>query len=296
MKRLLNPRYLCFLRNPTDRSTNHGVNILPVDVSDNKTNPTGNYLFVAYTAEQFRHESKEDMEALHHIAETATRSAGLAAYWIGSSCMPDERELEEDVYRISDVIRGAAALCIAVGPSNDSGDMTTWDMLRQWGERLWTFPEVLLSPARTPILVYTRGQLGAPLSMSKSQFPSRAWADAAVARQLVDHYEGNLTLGKLELDTIALQCLHSRKTKHQHLAGDHSYALMGLLRVRPKVDRTDSAFQAFARLSLANDSDQLLERLVCTLPKTPGQHWSSMDDAWNANLWDIYPSCQIAGK
>ena len=53
---------------------------------------------------------------------------------------------------------------------------------------------------------------------------------------------------------------------------------MGLLRLRPKVDSTDSAFQAFARLSLANDSDLLLERLICTLPKSPEQHWSIMDD------------------
>ena len=39
----------------------------------------------------------------------------------------------------------------------------------------------------------------------------------------------------------------------------------GLLRQRPVVDRTDSEFQAFARLSLANDSDSLLEGLMCLL-------------------------------
>ena len=43
---------------------------------------------------------------------------------------------------------------------------------------------------------------------------------------------------------------------------------MGLLRLRPKIDRTDSPFQAFARLSLANDSDMLLERLMCILPES----------------------------
>jgi hypothetical protein len=64
---------------------------------------------------------------------------------------------------------------------------------------------------------------------------------------------------------------------------------MGLLRVRPQIDPTDSAFQAFARLSLANDSDQLLERLICVLPKSPNQPWHSMDDAYNAKLWDILP-------
>lgn len=296
MERLLSPRYLCFIRNPDDRTTNHGVSVQKIDTSDNGNGATCNYLFVAYTAKQFNHQSEDDMKALHQIAETAARSAGLPAYWIGCSCMPDDNQMEEDVFRISDIIRGAAALCIAVGPSHESTEkeQTTWSMLRQWGERLWTFPEVLLSPRGSPILVYTRGQLGKPLPMAKNQFASQVWADAAVARQLVDHYEGNLTLGRLELDTIALQCLHSRKTT-QYLPGDHSYALMGLLRVRPKVNHTDSAFQAFARLSLANDSDKLLERVVCTLPKTPDQHWSSVDDAWNASLWDVYPSCQVAG-
>jgi hypothetical protein len=90
----------------------------------------------------------------------------------------------------------------------------------------------------------------------------------------------------------------SRKITSQHLTvlkGDHSYALMGLLRLRPKIDRTDSPFQAFARLSLANDSDMLLERLMCILPESPIQHWSSVSDAYGVNVWDIYPTCQVAG-
>lgn len=49
------------------------------------------------------------------------------------------------------------------------------------------------------------------------------------------------------------------------------------------------------RLSLANDSDLLLERLTCVLPRDPNQPWYIMDDAYGASLWDIYPSCQIAG-
>jgi hypothetical protein len=77
--------------------------------------------------------------------------------------------------------------------------------------------------------------------------------------------------------------------------GDHAYALMGLLLIRPTVDNTDSSFQAFARLSLANDSDKLLERLMCFLPKTQDQHWAAVSDAYGVKLWDIYPTCQIAG-
>lgn len=112
---------------------------------------------------------------------------------------------------------------------------------------------------------------------------------------MVDHYEGNLILSQLELVTLALECLHKRETT-QYFNGDHSYALMGLLRIRPKIDPSDTAFQAFARLSLANGSDQLLERLVCVLPKDPHQPWHSMDDAYNAKLWQILPQDRsIAG-
>jgi len=70
---------------------------------------------------------------------------------------------------------------------------------------------------------------------------------------------------------------------------------MGLLRLRPKINPTDTSFQAFARLSLANDSDMLLERLMCILPQQSAQHWSSVSDAFGVNLWDIYPTYQIAG-
>lgn len=48
------------------------------------------------------------------------------------------------------------------------------------------------------------------------------------------------------------------------------------------------------RLSLANDSDKLLERYICTLPKEPNQPWYEMTDAYGSSLWDIDPVCQVA--
>jgi hypothetical protein len=73
--------------------------------------------------------------------------------------------------------------------------------------------------------------------------------DPLVSRQLVDHFLN-------ELVTIALDCLSRRKT-HRKFPGDVSYALMGLIRRRPAVEPRDSESMAFARLSLANDSDRL---------------------------------------
>jgi hypothetical protein len=198
------------------------------------------------------------------------------------------------VWRISDVIRGCVMVAIAIGPPSSNPYATSDQNLRQWGTRMWTFPEVLLAPSGKPIMVYSRGNEHSPFSVAKNQFAAQAWGDSASSRQLIDHYEGNLILSRLELVTLALGCLNRRETS-EYLPGDHAYALMGLLRRRPMVDPTDSAFQAFARLSLANDSDRLLERLICTLPASPSQPWFSVNDGYGSKLWDIDPSIQISG-
>jgi hypothetical protein len=142
-------------------------------------------------------------------------------------------------------------MIIAVGQSKGKAAISpefTYALLVQWGTRMWTFPEVLLSPG-VSIPVYTRGgDLGAPLIVAKNQFAGRVWGelDAAESRQLIDHYLGNLGLSRLELAVTALKCLYDRQTT-EHLPGDQAYALMGLLRMRPQIDQTDSPFQAFAR-------------------------------------------------
>ena len=286
IERALRPRYICFVEDK-------GFSLVNVSEWEQEHKDESlDYVFVAYSTTQFVQDDVKDMEALHAIAQRATKDAGFRAYWIGCSCMPDEHEMEKDVYRINDVVRGARSVVIAIGYNNSGGSSDDAELLRQWGARMWTYPEVLLSP-NNDIKVFFR--IGKRVrTIAKKQFAGEVWTDASASRQLLDHYEGNLILSSLELVTIALSCLYSRKTT-EYLPGDHSYALMGLLRIRPKVEPKDTAFQAFARLSLANDNNMLLERLMCTLPKTPGQHWSDMSDAWDVNLWDIYPKCQVAG-
>ncbi|RSM04825.1 hypothetical protein CDV31_009852 [Fusarium ambrosium] len=299
--RMLRPRYLCFLREPFN-DENRGVDVRSVVEWENSDGRDANlaYLFVAYSTEHFSHSSEQDMMALHHIAETACRAAKLSAYWIACSCMRDENELESDVYRISDVLRGASSMIIAVGRGktamSSGGKANTESLLREWGSRMWTFPEVLLSPGRN-ISIYTRdSDLSSPLVVAKNQFAAQVWTymDPDVARHLIDHYLGTISLSRLEQAVLALKCLYSRHTT-EYLPGDQAYALMGLLRLRPQVDRTDTAFQAFSRLSLANDSDRLLERYICTLPVDKDQPWYNMEDAYESSLWDITPYCQVAG-
>ncbi|KAL2125248.1 hypothetical protein VTJ04DRAFT_1613 [Mycothermus thermophilus] len=303
--RLLKPRYLCFLNNPYD-AKQPGVHIRSVSEWEQEVAAHGNvnlnYLFVAWSTRQFSVHSQEDMMALLQLAERACREANLPAFWISSHCMIDPRELEEDVYRISDIVRGAQKMVIIVGPPPQSypGQVAvdTDSLLQQWGSRLWTFPEILLSPGNS-VSVYNRalGPDSPPLVITKNQFAARVWADtdASLSGQLLDHYAGKLELTRLELSVILLKCLFTCHT-NTWLPGDHSYALMGLLHLRPKVDKDDSAFQAFARISLSNDSDQLLERAISILPATgPSQPWHDFSDAYGSQLWDIAPTCQVAG-
>lgn len=291
--RPLRPRYLCFLKE------GHGIYITSVLEweKENGQNSALQYLFIAYTATQFSHKSPDDNYALHVIAEAAARRAGVHAYWLACSCMPDN-EMSEDLYRISDVVRGSHSLVIILGApvkNRDSHQYTDRELLRQWGNRMWTFPEVLLSPSDCPISIYTRhGDIDKPLRVPKRNFPVEVWEDAPCSRQLVDHYESSIILSPLELVSIAIQCLGSRSIKGLY-KGDMSYVLMGLLRRRPTVDPNDTAFQAFCRLSLSNNSNQLLERLICLLPKDVKQAWHTIDDFWGSNLWDIEPFCQVVG-
>jgi hypothetical protein len=154
-------------------------------MSQNKGRQNLSYIFIAYTAEQFQ--SGDDFKVLHEMADAAARNAGVMAYWVGCSCMPDE-QMEEDVYRICDVIRGAHSLSIAVGcPPNDTEGIDTPElMLQQWGRRVWTFPEVLLAPAGRDIRVYVRGNDPlSPILVPKNQFAAQVWKDDAhVARQV----------------------------------------------------------------------------------------------------------------
>lgn len=154
-------------------------------------------------------------------------------------------------------------------------------------------PEALLCPSDV-IDIYTAGEPGDPEPVWKRRLAARAWTDADNMRQLIDHYESSIYLMPLELTSIALEGLQWRKTD-MFTPGDASYALMGLLRRRPEVDKTDSDFEAFARLSLANDSNTLLERLLGMQSSRPDAPWHEIRDAWGARLWDIEPHCQIAG-
>ena len=288
-ERPVEPKYLCFLTQKKGK-----VDIRTVSDWKEENHKEATYILVSYTSEQFK--TEEEQLFLHDVGEHAARAAHVQAYWVGCSCLgKTKQEQEDNVWRISDVVRGARSLIIAVSDTNGnkSADIDQ-TALRQWGKRVWTLPEILLISSKDDILVYARNaDIDAPAKYSKRNFAT-LWDDAPISRELIDHYEGNLILSPLELVTIALRCLHNRE-KGDYLKGDMAYALMGLLRRRPTIVKTDTAFQAFARLSLANNNELLLERLICILPRTPYQPWHEMQDQWSVSLWDVIPTTQICG-
>ncbi|KAI4111505.1 MAG: hypothetical protein LQ345_006766 [Seirophora villosa] len=262
IERVSEPAYLCLAE---------GMKIIKVQEwrETSGTDVSLEYVMVSYTGEQFV--TDNDKNSLHAIGQRAALAAGVKAYWLSCSCLGPDTETEENVWRISDIIRGAFEVVIAVaGPvgAKQRGKLPV-GLLHQWGDRVWTLPELLLSPERDI-------------------------EDNNVIGQLIDYYKGSVILSPLELIATALACLGRRHTT-QYLRGDLSYSLMGLLRQRPNARKDDSGFQAFARLSLANDSNMLLERLICLLPPEPYAPWYSFQDHWDASLWDIYPRTQVCG-
>lgn len=228
--RILEPRVLCFLKgeeggNPFEVSKWRELN---PGKHDNKCL---DYIFVAYTAAHFKTwlpsmkddpdktkylREAQNTKELHRLAAKAAMEAGVEAYWIGSSCMGKGEQLAQDVFRISDVVRGAHSLAIIVGTGSEDSKLSGMTPLEQFGMRLWTLPEILLSTPHRPIQVLHRGD-SVSLKLSKTQLVPLVWKDVNRTRQLVDHYEGNLTLSRLELVIIALKSLFARDTAKEFL-------------------------------------------------------------------------------
>lgn len=274
------------------------------------------------TREANRLLARRDRELLVQWGLDAAERAGKRAFWIDFECVRDKDgaarsvSKSDDVYRICDVVRASYSMIIATGPpasekvsailagedyiASASQQQATTKWLRQWGSRLWTLPELLLCPSEHRIKLYVLGQDASdPLALAKRNFAERAWDDAELVKELVNHYEGSAILSQIQLIETALECF-SRRGTHQFSPGDIAYALMGLLPMsqRPTVHPDDTGFQAFARLSLANDGGEFLSRMVCLLP--PEQRtgdatawYGNVKDIWGARIRDVHPSSRV---
>ena len=268
------------------------------------------YVFISFTVSHFPSrkspiisDDKVDSarQTIEELAQKRTLEANVEAYWVDFRCSaPDEeKELHSaDVHRMCDVIRGAENIFVILPDLSPASKLS-------WGARMWTLPEALL--ARRQELTFCSPDETQVLS--KLAMADQVWDDGDAkngdhqpTRLLAEHYSNVLTLGRLELFTVALDALATRKQSGQFSPGDVAYALMGLLHNRIDLDRTDSLFQSLAKLSLANDSDRLIERMVCMFPDpdvSEGENniflTMSEPDQYHTQLWDIEPLCQVAG-
>lgn len=258
---------------------------------------------------------ERDLHQLCSIGAMTARKAGLDAFWIDVLCIPKAEKgtaglNAHDSHRICDVARGSNRVVIAVKDSvhdrilaPSSGPQSERQLLQQWATRLWTLPEMLLAPTAHNLEVYRatdRGGGGGGIRLWDT-IPKRNMADIAYpadgerVRELVDHFEASVQLTQIELLTLGLECLRGRD-KNQYSKADMMYALMTLARRRPVPYKGQSLFEAFAQLSLLNDSNMLLERLMCLLP--PGRYgeveWYRFLDSWGVRLWDVFPTCQVS--
>lgn len=215
-------------------------------------------------------------------------------------------ETTDDVHRFCDVTRGAQKVCVVMPDRSPQA-------LVFFGQRLWCLPEILLARDHKVSICTPDSQNQDGVDnievVDIMEFTHRSWArmltpsneivhdgNDEIFRLLAEHYTGSLTLSRLELIQVALKALKSRQyTEFQR--GDIAYALMTLLTKRPRMDPSDTEEQALARLSLANDSDQIVERMACMdgIRMTGKPAWFNLEDDLGANLWDIQPLCQVAG-
>ncbi|KAI1368395.1 hypothetical protein F5Y08DRAFT_355072 [Xylaria arbuscula] len=327
-RRHLRPRKLCVFTDDSSQLKSVHVDTVDSIECDNEvsTNEKGEYVFVSYTRDQFHTYTSDDMkrwkapateeerrvrefqeshweedrQRLQEIGIQAARDAGVKAFWIDVFCMDNAKLNTMDSHRICDVARGAKSMVIALQDTVKNRALnkpaqSVDDMLRSWSKRLWTLPEMLLAPTRYDLKIYLASN-GVCLheTIPKRSMAARAYgAEGVRVRQLVDHFEASQQLTLTELLTIGLECLISRKT-YPFMPADRVYALMTMVRRRPKPDRNDTLFEAFAKLSLLNDSNSLLERLICTLPECQGEPWYVIKDFWGVQLWDIEPTVQVS--
>ena len=281
-------------------------------VDDDGAHADKPYLFISYAANQFEREADATgrltltpaaSSSLQQRAEAIVNDNNLDAYWMDHLRSPHQPEATDDVHRFSDVVRGSAAVHVLLPE-----DKPQRNSLARFEKRLWCLPECLLAPGHA---IHVHGGGGGTETIPIMSLPAQAWTapytdDSGAVLQgkgrkeefrlLAEHFSGLLTLTRLELFSVALGAMRALEF-YPFQEGDMAYALMGLLTKRPSMDGSDSEQQALARLCLENDSDRIIERMVCMLPlRAVGERgWLGVEDGLGASLWNVEPMCQVAG-
>lgn len=288
----------------------------------------GDFLTPQVQANWGSHEITHEVSKLKSYVSDLARSAcvelNVPAYWLDFECTGESQvEKNADLYRLADVFRGASKTVILIRdrhlvPSDspeishrsqqkrNAAEKIGWE---SWGGRVWTFPEALLSSQ----LAYKFGSEGIQ-SISLRQIGAIAFPPGQEEMRLIDGFSGKDPLERIEKLTLLKNAIWRRSsgsspaskspkintgTGSQFTAypAEKVYALMGFFEHRIMPDIQETTLHALARLSMENDSDHLVERMVAMLPPSiPDQAcWYSDDDVFGAKLWDVEPDVQVAG-
>lgn len=275
---------------------------------DAKDYPSVRYIFISYSWVGV------PLEKAARMAKAIAEKKGYKAYWLDKQCIHQEYGLEKDydVYTMCDIVRSSGLVAILLGENTEQARS-------DWGSRLWTLPEGLLAPGDSVVWCHedSDGVLHHD-EVNKVEMTSTFWGEANDAsneggspiRTLAEHFSNVLTLSRLELlpsiiNALAAKGWTNKNARHSDLA----YAVMGFLHYRLERNEDDTLFQSLARLSFSNDSDRIIERMVCILPKQdpanpPGRDGMdnsdlfrglSEEDQFHTRVHDITPLCDIVG-
>lgn len=300
-------------------------------VVDGTDHPTIRYVFISYSWNQFLRPDKDehgnpikDSAKIRSMAQKITRAKGYDAYWLDDQCMAElasgekrSLDLDYDVYTMCDIVRGSALVAILLGED-------TKKARRGWGARLWTLPEGMLAPGETLTWCHQTAdgalhynevhKIEMTLSFwtpAEQNITDNRFEDDWPVRTLAEHFSGVLPLTRLELlpsiiNALAAQGWNNVAKGHSDLA----YAVMGFLHYRIERNEEDTLFQSLARLSLGNDSDRIIERMISVLPDrtasgicAPDREFDNSDlfrgllypDQFRTRVHDITPTCDVVG-
>jgi len=157
--------------------------------------------------------------------------------------------------------------------------------------------------------------------LSLRELANLAYTNRDIEQAIVNAYSGKDPLERLERLTLLKSAIWRRGTAALPIGSnplpptkldlieekpittggayraERVYALMGFFEHRIQPTRSEDDLRALVRLSMANDNDRIIERMVSMLPSsvTPTACWYADDDLYRANLWDILPEIQVAG-
>ncbi|KIO02799.1 hypothetical protein M404DRAFT_147221 [Pisolithus tinctorius Marx 270] len=264
-----------------------------------------------------KREEEQKKQSIESVRST-TLQCVLQTYWLDLEYLGETTEDKNiGLYRMSDIYCGAVFTLITLRKSDDQHSIESW---RSWGGCVWTFPETLLSGE----LRYRIGLDGPVTPITLHELANKAYEYYSEETAIINAYGGKDRLDRLERLTRLKAAIWRRggaalpkardpekqrpqtarqlrlqQTGSPNLSypAERAYALMGFFehRIMPSILETE--LQALARLSMANDSDRMAERMVSILPQDiqPQACWYADDDQYGSELRDIEPEVNVAG-